>query len=239
MDEQHKPIADFYNQQYHGDSKSAAPSNHLRHLCQKLEVTGEQKVLDIACGKGTWLEVCHQQGAQVSGIDISSKAIAACQQLIPDGDFRCQPAEILPYEDRSFDLITCLGSLEHFLDQEQAISEMARVAKADAKIVILVPNSGFLTYRLGLYTGTQQQAVRETIRSLDEWREMMEGNNLIVEKRWKDLHILDRSWIFRRPYITTPLRAAQAFVLPFWPLTWQYQVYHLCRPTSCKNHISS
>ena len=25
-----------------------------------------------------------------------------------------------------------------------------------------------------------------------------------------------------------PLRTAQALALPVWPLSWQYQVYHLC-----------
>jgi hypothetical protein len=49
-----------------------------------------------------------------------------------------------------------------------------------------------------------------------------------VKARWKDLHILSTAWIFRGAYYEWPLRAAQAVALPFWPLSWQYQVYYLC-----------
>jgi hypothetical protein len=64
--------------------------------------------------------------------------------------------------------------------------------KPNGKVVILVPNAGFLTYRLGLYKGTQQQAIRETIRSLSEWQGMLNASGLTVTKRWKDLHVLDK-----------------------------------------------
>jgi hypothetical protein len=29
-------------------------------------------------------------------------------------------------------------------------------------------------------------------------------------------------------WLAAPLRALQALALVFWPLRWQYQVYHLC-----------
>lgn len=229
MKDDHQIIADFYNNQYYGDTISPkSPSRHLRGLAKILRIGANDRVLDIACGTGEWLTVCADKGACVSGIDISSKAIAICQERFPGGDFLCQPAETLPYPDNSFDVVTCLGSLEHFLDQNKSISEISRVAKADARILILVPNAGFLTHRLGLYSGTQQKAARETIRSLEEWKEMLNSNGLTVIKRWKDLHVLNVSWIFRSPYFLAPLRAIQALALLIWPLGWQYQVYHEC-----------
>lgn len=228
MHKKHQPIADFYNNHYYAGQKSGPPDKHLYRLSSRLHVTQGQRVLDIACGTGEWLQVCSERGAEVFGVDISSKAIDLCELVMPHGDFRCQPAEILPYENQSFDLVTCLGSLEHFLDQENAINEMARVAKNNAKIVILVPNSGFFTYRLGLFSGTQQKTVKETIRSLKEWETMINDNGLIIEKRWRDLHILSMRWIYRKPFYLIPARVLQAIALPFWPLAWQYQVFHLC-----------
>jgi SAM-dependent methyltransferase len=147
---------------------------------------------------------------------------------MPGGEFHTGPAEILPFPDGRYDLVTCLGSLEHFLDQPAALAEMVRVMKPRGKVVILVPNAGFLTYRLGLYKGTQQQAVRETIRPLSEWQEMLNASGLVVKERWKDLHVLNKRWIFRAPWSLMPLRLLQAIALTFWPLHWQYQVYHLC-----------
>ena len=105
---------------------------------------------------------------------------------------------------------------------------MIRTAKPDAMFLLLVPNAGFLTRRLGLYAGTHQAAMREEIRSLQAWQELFASAGLCVIKRWKDLHVLSLSWITQGPWYQWPLRAAQALALPFWPLSWQYQVYHLC-----------
>ena len=105
---------------------------------------------------------------------------------------------------------------------------MIRTAKPDAMFLLLVPNAGFLTRRLGLYAGTHQAAMREEIRSLQAWQELFASAGLHVINRWKDLHVLSPSWIARGPVYLWPLRAAQALALPFWPLSWQYQVYHLC-----------
>lgn len=164
----------------------------------------------------------------MTGLDISSRAVDLCRVRISDGRFDVGHAETLPYGERVFDLVTCLGSLEHFVDQPAAIREMRRVLKPGGRILILVPNSGFLTYRLGLYRGTQQQAVRETIRSLGDWGQMFGAVGLRVVERWRDLHVLDPAWIFRRPWYLVPLRLLQVLMLPLWPLDWQYQVHHLC-----------
>ena len=164
----------------------------------------------------------------MSGIDISSRAIEVCRKRMPTGEFEIGPAETLPFSDDQFDLVTCLGSLEHFLDQPGALREMARVTGERGRVLILVPNAGFLTYRLGLYRGTHQQTIRETIRTLDEWQRMFSSAGLDVIDRWRDLHVLDRSWILRPPRLVVPIRLMQALALAVWPLQWQYQVYHLC-----------
>ena len=228
--EDHDKVARFYDQVYYRDAiAQGAPSPHLKRLARRLGITAGEQLLDIACGAGDWLVAAAERGAVVSGIDISEKAVAVCQQRLPDSELRVGPAETLPFADNRFDFVTCLGSLEHFLDQPKALRELVRVAKPNATVLILVPNSGFLTYRLGLYKGTHQQAVHETIRSLEEWREMFEAAGLEVHDRWKDLHVLTQSWILRPPLYLVPLRLVQGLALTVWPLSWQYQVYHRCR----------
>lgn len=227
---EHKRVAKFYDDVYYkGAEAGASPSLHLKKLSTRLGVSSGWSVLDVACGAGDWLAVVAASGATVSGIDISARAVSICSQRMPNGKFHTGPAEVLPFPDCTYDLVTCLGSLEHFLDQPAALAEMVRVVKPDGKVVILVPNAGFLTYRLGLYKGTQQQAIRETIRPLSEWEQMLNSSGLAVTERWKDLHVLDKQWIFRAPWLLMPLRLLQALALTVWPLNWQYQVYHLCQ----------
>jgi len=232
----HERIAKYYDDVYYkgAEGSTAVLSPHLTSLSTRLGVLPDWSVLDIACGAGDWLAVTSALGATASGIDISKRAISICRQRMPNGDFHVGPAEMLPFQSGSYDLVTCLGSLEHFLDQPAALAEMLRVMKPGGRIVILVPNAGFLTYRLGLYRGTQQQAVRETIRPLSEWQEMLNASGLVVKERWKDLHVLDRRWIFRKPWSLSPLRLLQALALTVWPLNWQYQVYHLCERSGSK-----
>jgi len=228
----HKKVAEFYNNVYYKDATSHIcnePSRHLYRLAERIGVKPGNQVLDIACGTGDWLQVISERDGVPSGIDISNEAIRVCRQRLKNGIFEVCVAEKLPFSDNSFDVVTCLGSLEHFLDQSAALREMVRVAKPDARVVILVPNSGFLTHRLGLYKGTHQVAVRETLRSIDEWQQMFNEQGLNVEQRWKDLHVLNILWIYRPPYYLSPLRLLQAIMLLVWPLKWQYQIYNLCR----------
>lgn len=222
-------IRRFYDEVYHKNAQTATYIPwHYQRLAARIGSLRSKRLLDVGCGTGQWLTAATRRGAVVAGIDISERAIETCRKTLPDADLRCGSAETLPFEDRRFDFVSCLGSLEHFLNPESSLREMVRVAKGDAKILLLVPNADFLTRRLGLYHGTEQANIREDIRTLAGWKELFESAGLQVVRRWKDLHVLSWSWIRRGKWYLRPLRAAQALALPLWPLSWQYQVYHLC-----------
>ena len=224
---EHDEIQSFYdNVYYHGANQHVAASNHLRRIAKKYINSGD-RVLDVACGTGDWLMAAVERGGIPNGIDLSEKAINICKQNMPDGHFTSGPAESLPFGDKSFDVITCLGSLEHFLDPVAAIKEMVRVSKKNAVFIILVPNAGFLTRRLGLYKGTHQKVAKEEVRTLEAWDKIFKSGGLKTRKRWKDLHVLSIDWVMSAGWVQMPLRALQALALPFWPISWQYQVYHL------------
>lgn len=222
-------VSDFYDGLYYQDViNRKAPAFHLRRLARRFEPWTGRRTLDVACGPGSWLQAVAARGAIVTGIDISQVALDVCRSALPEAEIYFGPAEHLPFADRQFDFISCLGALEHFLDPEGSLQEMIRVAKPDAYFLLLVPNADFLPSRLGLYSGTFQSTVKEEARSLLEWQQLFESAGLRVKARWKDLHVLSAAWIFSGRYYGWPLRAVQALALPFWPLSWQYQVYYLC-----------
>lgn len=219
----------FYNSVYYKDAKAnKKQSCHLSRLASKMRIQTGIDVLDVACGKGEWLFAVHERGGNIAGIDLSYKAIDICKTIFPDGEFYVGTAEILPFEDKRFNIVSCLGAIEHFLDPQAALKEMVRTARDNATFLLLVPNKDFLTRRLGFFGGTAQADIREEVRTLQEWKELFEAAGLQIEKRWKDLHVLSWTWITNRRWYHIPIRAAQAFTLLFWPLSWQYQVYHLC-----------
>jgi ubiquinone/menaquinone biosynthesis C-methylase UbiE len=231
--EEQRKIKAFYDTVYHKNATaSGKPSQHTRQLAKQLQFAPSQRILDVACGTGEFLKACAEHGNGIAGVDLSDTAIDRCKARLPDGEFYACPAEKLPFDDGQFDLVTCLGSLEHFLDPVAALREMVRVAHPAARFVILVPNKDFLTRKLGLYGGTYQVDAMEMVRTLEEWNTLFEAAGLTVRKRWKDLHVLTWNWIAANGLPKAPLRALQAMALPFWPIEWQYQVYHLAEVTS-------
>ena len=220
----------FYDDVYHRhDSQSPRISGHLRRLARRLGPWREQKVLDVACGQGEWLRCLSALGAVTAGVDISSVALQVCRKYLPRAGLYCATAEQLPLNNQQFDFVSCLGALEHFPDPREALREMTRVAKPSALFLLLVPNAGFLPLRLGLYSGTHQAKVWEDVRSIGEWQDLFESARLRILYRWRDLHVLSAAWLFVGRWHQWPLRAAQALALPVWPLTWQYQIYYLCK----------
>lgn len=231
--DQFQEVQRFYDGNYYAEAGiDTAPSRenwHERVIASRLGDLRGKRVLDVACGLGQWLALLQRRGARISGIDISERAVDLCRQRFPDGDFHQGAAEQLPFADASFDLVTCMGSLEHFLDKPAALSEMVRVAVPGARFLILVPNAGFLTRRLGLYRGTQQVQIREDVYTLKEWADLLAGTGLVVNARWRDLHTLSWNWIKKGSPWAWPIRAAQAAALVAWPMALQYQVHHFCR----------
>lgn len=229
--EEQERIRNFYDSVYYRNvTGGPGITRHLSRLAARLRIRPGCRVLDVACGTGRWLLATRQRGAAVSGIDISARAIEVCERDMPEGRFATGSAEELPFESDSFEVVSCLGSLEHFLEPGKALREMRRTATADAQILLLVPNAGFLTRRLGLFRGTHQTGAREIWLTLEQWEEMFESSGLSVIKRWKDLHVLSMSWILQNGWRAAPLRFMQALALLVWPLAWQYQVYFLCSP---------
>ena len=226
----HHKVRNYYDRVYYKEAGVQRTAlNHHRRLARRFVPWQGKRLLDVACGTGGWLQATAALGAYPSGIDISPVALEACRRSLPQAELHCGPAEQLPFSDRAFDFVSCLGALEHFLNPKAALSEMIRVAKPNAGFLLLVPNAEFLLRRVGLYGGTEQVGVREEARSLQGWQELFESVGLTVQSRWKDLHVLSPSWIMRGSWPLRPVRLAQALALACWPLSWQYQVYHFCR----------
>ncbi len=181
----------FYDTVYYENAVAdTTVSGHLLRLASKIKIRQGQRLLDVGCGAGKWLFSAIKRGAYPVGVDLSQKAIAICKKTLPWGGVCLGAAEALPFHDKQFHVVSCLGSLEHFLDSESALEEIVRVARDDAIFLLLVPNADFLTRRLGLYGGTDQSAVREQVRTLPQWQELFEASGLKVIHRWRDLHVL-------------------------------------------------
>lgn len=97
----------------------------------------EGRVLDVACGPGTFGRRVASPSKEVFGIDVSpgmlrQGAVYTAREGIPNVRFARARVEALPFEDDLFDAALCCGSLHLFADAATALREIARVMKPGA-----------------------------------------------------------------------------------------------------------
>lgn len=93
------------------------------------------KVLDVGCGGGILADSMARQGAEVTGIDLSAKALRVAQlhameAQTPNINYREISAEAMADEQPgSFDVVTCMEMLEHVPDPASVVQACATLVK--------------------------------------------------------------------------------------------------------------
>jgi ubiquinone/menaquinone biosynthesis C-methylase UbiE len=100
----------------------------------------DSKILEIGCGIGTIVSELGGQGYDITGADISQEAIAYGLKKYGDIKLEVQPAEVLPYEDRSFDIVLSFDLFEHIDQIDRHISEVFRVLCHNGYYLFQTPN---------------------------------------------------------------------------------------------------
>jgi len=75
------------------------------------------------------------RGAHVCGIDASESLIAIANERVPAGDFRVGEMEILPYQDRAFDVVTGFSSFQFAANPVNALREASRVSRTGTVVI--------------------------------------------------------------------------------------------------------
>jgi ubiquinone/menaquinone biosynthesis C-methylase UbiE len=96
-------------------------------------------VLDVATGTGLVLRALAalptSDDLTMTGIDISDGMLAVARAELPSAQFINSDAAALPFEDASFDLVTCVTALHLLPDASAALREWRRVLRPDGRIV--------------------------------------------------------------------------------------------------------
>lgn len=141
---------EFHDQRFVGD--------HARSLVKKYysinklhksyhqdlisSICKNKKLLEIGCGIGKNSILWTKYGADVVGIDISSQGIASAKKMAAakklDAEFFEMNAEVLNFNDDSFDIVSG-SSVLHHLDIEKACSEVSRVLKKEGHAIFSEP----------------------------------------------------------------------------------------------------
>jgi SAM-dependent methyltransferase len=95
------------------------------------DLSGNSNVLDVGCGRGTFIGYLVNLGINAEGFDFSEFAVNNPYPRCPKERLRQHDVTVRwPYNNESFDLVTALDIFEHIYseDIDKVISEMFRVS---------------------------------------------------------------------------------------------------------------
>lgn len=163
----------------------------LQRVVELAQPKATDAALDIATGAGHTAMALAPHVARVIAYDLTQEMLRetrrnATARGLTNVYTQRGPAEKLPFRDASFDIVTSRQAPHHFADIRAAVSEMARVAKRGARVVIV--DSTAPPGHEGDSGIAEQWDAIEKLRdpshgrnySPAEWRGMIEGVGLRV-----------------------------------------------------------
>lgn len=103
---------------------------------------GEGRMLDLGCGLGDGTAGFAAPGRMLVGVDYDQETAAEAKRLHPGIDLQtvCSDGAVLPLRTGAFDDVCSSHLIEHFVDPEFHVAEVARVLDPDGRALFLTPN---------------------------------------------------------------------------------------------------
>jgi len=145
MEEKLKKQQQLYDQTWRkgldaGKEERGNLKTNLEFLTKTNLLKSGDRILEIGCGIGSIVFELSKQGYDIIGTDISQEAIAYGLKKYADIKLEVQPAELLPYEDQSFDIVLSFDLFEHIAQIERHVAEVFRLLKSNGYYLFQTPN---------------------------------------------------------------------------------------------------
>ena len=134
-------IVEQFSQQAIPFAKKSGHSDAMHMLIEMSGVSGEDQVLDVACGPGLVACAFAPHARHVTGIDITPAMIEQARRLQDEKQLEnltWQVADVLPlpFPGDSFSVVLTRYSLHHFLDPAAVLAEMVRVCRPGGRALV-------------------------------------------------------------------------------------------------------
>ena len=114
------------------------PEQMTRHLFERFSLKKNDKILDVGCGRGEFLNgfiSCEMKGYGVDRSMVAKRYVKSAEIRTADLE-----KEKIPYEDNFFDVVYSKSVIEHFYYPENLVSEIYRVLKPGGVVITMCPD---------------------------------------------------------------------------------------------------
>ncbi len=151
-------------------------------------------VLDVGCGGGILTDSMARAGANVTGIDLSTKALRIAQLHALDAQtenvhYREISAEAMADEQpASFDVVTCMEMLEHVPDPASVVQACATLVKPGGWVFFSTLNRSAKSFLLAIVGA--EYVLNMLPRGTHEYAKMIRPSELAGFCRTSELNVL-------------------------------------------------
>jgi 2-polyprenyl-6-hydroxyphenyl methylase/3-demethylubiquinone-9 3-methyltransferase len=159
-------------------------------------------VLDVGCGGGILSESIAGLGADVTGIDLSDKALQVAKlHLLESGkkvDYRKMSAEELAAEQPAhYDVVTCLEMLEHVPDPQSVVTACATLVKPGGWVFFSTLNRNPKSYLLAVIGA--EYILNMLPRGTHDYAKFLKPSELAQSCRKAGLNLVDLAGMTYNP----------------------------------------
>lgn len=153
-----------------------------------------QRVLDVGCGGGILADAMARKGAQVTGIDLSTKALRVAQlhaleAQTPDIEYREVSVETLAQEQPgSFDMVTCMEMLEHVPGPDSVVRACATLVKPGGWVFFSTINRNLKSFLFAIVGA--EYVLNMLPRGTHEYAKFIRPSELAASCRAAELDLL-------------------------------------------------
>lgn len=109
-------------------------------VVERAGVSGDDVVLDVACGAGNATIPAAKTGARTTGLDITPELLEAGKKAAAEAGVEIEwivgDAQDLPFDDATFDVVTSVFGCMFAPDHRKTAEELVRVLKPGGRMVV-------------------------------------------------------------------------------------------------------
>jgi ubiquinone/menaquinone biosynthesis C-methylase UbiE len=150
---------------------------------ERLELAGDERVLDVACGTGELERRLLERWPtlHVTGLDVSPNMLRHAAEKSTAASLLAAEAHRLPFAEASFDVVICANAFHYFRQPDKSLAEMRRVLRPAGRLVLVDWCDDYLSCKLCSVWLRWTDAAFHRTYTKRACRQMLARNGFVVE----------------------------------------------------------